>query len=132
MYTIPLFYFLFIFYNLFIMIHCKQKGYNLFLWLYMKYSRTICEIIHVHREMTFVSNCYFSFPHHSHPSFLYTIHPSSILAPLTLPIMYHYLLFKEIIRPLVFWDWLISLSMILSKFIHLPENAIILFLFMTE
>ena len=40
-------------------------------------------------------------------------------------IMYHHPLIREIIWSLVFWDCLISLSMIFCNFIHLPANAII-------
>ena len=82
--------------------------------------------------LMFVSFCYFSFPHPSHPLFpLYN--PSflhSCLPPT--PIMYHHPLIREIIRPFIFWDWLISLSMIFFNFIHLPANDIILFSFMFE
>ena len=47
------------------------------------------------------------------------------------PIVYHHLLIRENIWPLVLGDQLISLSMIFSNSIHLSANAIIFF-FMTE
>ena len=102
--------------NLFIFIHFKQMGYNLFRWLYMVQSRTICVITPIHRKIMSVSICYFSFSHLFHPSFLYTIHPSSTLASLPSPIRYLSLLIREIIQPLLFLDCLISPSMIFSIF----------------
>ena len=120
------------FFNLFILLHCKQKGYNLFLRLYMQQqSCTICVIIHVHRVMIFVSFCYFSSPPSLPPLFfIYTIHTFSTLASRQPQVMYRHLLIREIIQSLFYWDWLISLSMILSNIF--TANAIILFFFMTN
>jgi hypothetical protein len=39
---------------------------------------------------------------------------------------------KENMRTLSFWDWLISLSMVISSFINLPSNSIISFFFIIE
>ena len=104
-------------------------GYILFLCLYMKQRHTICVIIHLPRVIVLDSFCYFSLP----PTPLIPLQSPSSLHSCLLPTPYmcHHPLISEIIRPLFFCNWLTSLSMIFSNFIHLPANAIIV-LFMSE
>ena len=115
--------FLFFFFFLHFNLSYKNEIQLPFLRFYRKYSHIICNIIHVLFFLT-PTLCHHSFFLYS-PSFLCS-HPSPK------PEIYHHSLLREIIWALDFLDWLISLSMIFSRCIHLPSNAIILFFFMAK
>ena len=107
--------------------------YNLFWFIVNKWgtncfsgciwnSHTIYVIIHVHRVMTLTSFCHFFLPPSTLTPLFPLYNPSFlILASIQPPIMYHHSLIREIICSLVYWDWVISLSMIFSTSLRLSN-----------
>ena len=63
--------------------YCKQMGYILFLFLYMKQRHTICVIIHLQTVIVFHSFCYFSFPP-TPPTSLFPLYSPSFLHSVSL------------------------------------------------
>ena len=97
----------------------KQMGYMLFLFVHEVKAYHLCNHTFTKGNVVWLILLFFTSPKPYHPSFPFI--QSLLLPVLPSSNLQLCVIISRIICPLIFWDWLISLSMIFSNFIHLPE-----------